>query len=172
MTETASPPARPQETRTPTQKTGVDKAQSWITLVSTSAGVIGAVGTGAVWLIANLYTGTLEVKPDQPIDNVVVKVYDSRGKESTFHSKSLQLMPGTYHLEVVLPDGRAKHVDATIKFGETSSIPIVVKDKAPGDVEPANDEVTRDESPKKKKWFQFWRKSTPDSEPSKSVPRG
>ena len=147
-TKSTPPPSHAGVTTTSATKTGVDKAQSWLTVASTTFGIIGAVGTGAVWLIANFYTGTVEVKANQPVESVIIKVYDTRGKETTFHSKTLQLMPGTYHLEVVLPDGRSRHFDTAVKFGETSALAVSVSDKA---------SETEAEPVKKKRWFQFWR---------------
>lgn len=138
-------------------KTGAEKAQSWLTVASTAAGVIGAVGTGAVWLIANFYTGTVEVQPDKPVESVMIKVYDTKGKESTFHSKSLQLMPGSYHLEVVMPDGHSKHFDTAVKFGETTPLPMNVSEA---------DKQTEPEPTKKKRWFQFWKKAEPEQKPA------
>ncbi|MBY0549914.1 MAG: hypothetical protein K2W95_21755 [Candidatus Obscuribacterales bacterium] len=138
-------------------KTGAEKAQSWLTVASTAAGVIGAVGTGAVWLIANFYTGTVEVRPDQPVESVTIKVYDTKGKESTFHSKNLQLMPGTYHLEVVMPDGHSKHFDTAVRFGETTPLPMSVSEAG---------KQTEPEPTKKKRWFQFWKKAEPEQKPA------
>lgn len=157
---TAPPPA--QQQAAPAKKTAVDKAQSWVTLASTVAGVVGAIGTGGVWLIANFYTGTVEVRSDQPLDSVTVKVYDSRGKESTFHSKSLQLMPGTYHMEVVLPDGRSKHFDTDVKFAVTSPLQLSLQEAAasPSSAGEKGTEPGAEDPPKKKRWFQFWKKST------------
>ena len=151
------PNQTPPVTASPAPKTGAEKAQSWLTVASTAAGVIGAIGTGAVWLIANFYTGTVEVQPDQPVESVMIKVYDTKGKESTFHSKSLQLMPGSYHLEVVMPDGHSKHFDTAVKFGETTALPMNVS---------AATKQTEPEPTKKRRWFQFWKKGEPEQKPA------
>lgn len=157
-TATKVPETKSSTVASTSSKSGVDKAQSWLTVLSTGAGVVGAVGTGAVWLVANFYTGTVEVSPDQPVESVIVKVYDTKGKESTFHSKSLQLMPGSYHMEVVLPDGHSKHFDAAVKFGEKTTLPMRVSEQVK--------QETESEPVRKKRWFQFWKKSEPEQKPA------
>ena len=148
MPETAVTPA----SKTPNQsKSKVERAGSYLSLVSTTAGVLGAVGTLFVWLTANFYVGDVEVKPDQAFESVVVNVYDRKGQESSYHTPRFQLMPGSYHLEIVPNGGPAQHRDAEVRFGEKTVVDV--------DVQSAinQDEAQGERQERKKHWWQFWR---------------
>src|SRR4030095_15771078 len=103
-------------------KTKVERASSYLSLASTTIGVLGAAGTLFVWLAANFYVGDIEVQPDQVLESVVVKVYDQKGQEASFHTPRFQLMPGSYHLEIVPNGGGAQHTDVVVKFREKTIV--------------------------------------------------
>jgi len=132
-------------------KTKVERASSYLGLVSTTVGVLGAVGTVFVWLTANFYVGDIEVQPDQRVQSVVVKVYDQKGQEASFHTPRFQLMPGSYHLEITPNGGATHHADAVVRFHEKTIVDVQVK----GGEEQAEDKDER--VPRKKHWWQFWR---------------
>jgi len=69
--------------------------------------IAGAVGTLFVWCAANLYVGDVEVVTDQPTPDLVVNVYNQKGQATNYHVNKFQLMPGSYHIEI-LPDGKTK----------------------------------------------------------------
>ena len=60
-----------------------------------------------VWCAANLYVGDVEVVTDQPTPDLVVNVYNQKGQATNYHVNKFQLMPGSYHIEI-LPDGKTK----------------------------------------------------------------
>ena len=154
MTETATPPATTQnqsESKTET-KSKVERAQHLVHTVSMTVGVIGATGTALVWLAANVFVGDVVIQPDKPVQSVIVKVYDKRGQDATYHLRQFQLMPGNYHLEVT-PDGnKTQHADVEVKFGQKCVVPVTVtsgQDDSAGDMEQPS---------QKHHWWQFWRK--------------
>jgi hypothetical protein len=132
-------------------KTGSEKVQSvqsYMTMVSTGLGILGAVGTGFVWLYCNFYTGELDFKPSNPVDMLTVKVSDTKGHQSIYYTKQVHLMPGTYHVEVEVPNGTAQHFDTTVEFHKTNTIAVEV---------PASPDA-KTEKKKGHRWFLFWRR--------------
>jgi hypothetical protein len=95
---------------------GKGRFKETITTVSTTLPIIGAVGTAAVWLAANFYTGDVEILTDRPFNSLEVRVSDKKGHESVFHSPSFQLMPGQYHLEVTVDAQHKQHFDVKAAF--------------------------------------------------------
>ncbi len=142
---TVSPPPAP-------TKGKVEKAHHLLSLVSTAAGVAGALGATFVWLFASLYVGDVEVQPDRPVGALVVKVYDRKGQSAEYHMKSFQLMPGSYHLEVSADGGPAQHSDVEVRFHEKCPVPVRVAPAGAG----LENEPDRTEG--KHHWWQFWRK--------------
>jgi hypothetical protein len=142
----------------------VERTHRVIHTLSMTFGIVGAVGTAAVWLAANFLVGEVEISPDKVVSAVLVKVYDSKGQEATYHLNRFQLMPGNYHLEVTAGDGAAQHADITVEFAKKCTVPITVVSSAgsaaPGPAADADDTAVNDrsEQPHKRHWWQFWRK--------------
>lgn len=144
-------------------KTKVEKWQSLLGIVSTAIGIIGAVGTGFVWIAANLCVGDVEIKPTPVIEQVVVKVIDKKGQQATYFTKHVSLMPGDYHLEVGVPDQKAtKHVDVSVQMWKSSVVPYAVPAEFVPAAEPGAENAsaveTEDAKSGKKRWWQIWRK--------------
>lgn len=138
-------------------KPKVERLQSYVSLTSATIGICGAVGSLFVWLAANLYVGTVEIACQPAVDSVIVKVYDQEGHEAVYHSKSFHLMPGPYHFEIVLPDGKVRHTDVRVRFNQTMSVPVSAL------VE--NDSSTPRLNKGKRHWWQFWRGKEESAEP-------
>lgn len=139
-------------------KIKVEKAQTYLGLTSTAIGIVGAVGTCFVWLVGNFCTGTLEIQPDKPVEAVMVKVVDKKGQQQTYYSRWISLMPGDYHIEFGVPDKKpTKHTDAHINFWQSTVIPYAVPDELASLPQPEP----------KKRWWQFWRRETPQTAESK-----
>lgn len=79
---------------------GTSRTKETLSVVTASLPVLGAVGTVFVWAAANFYVGEVNVTPIGKYDAILVKVYDKRGQETTFHTPKFQLMPGSYHLVI------------------------------------------------------------------------
>jgi len=148
-----NPPAA--KTR-PVDKVG--RAHSYLGLVSTALGVCGALGTLFVWLVASFYVGDVEVRPDKNAEALVVKAYNSKGQEATFHTRRFQLMPGTYHLEITADGGATKHADTEVKFNKMSVVPVVINSPAEGQfADRASDAGQQTTGRRHHHWWQFWR---------------
>src|SRR5262249_30222913 len=100
-------------------------------------------------------TGTIEVRPASEIAGMKVKVYTKEGHESVYHSKHIELMPGEYHLEICLPDGKVVHRESKVEFHQTNVIPVSFAQ--------ATDTVTQAIPAKKRRWWQFWRYFSDDA---------
>ena len=129
-------------------KAAPEKVQSYMTMVSTGLGIAGALGTGFVWLYANFYTGELNLVPSNPVDILTVKVSDTKGHQSLYYTKQVHLMPGSYHVEVEVPNGKSQHFDTTVEFHKTNTISVEV---------PAGQTSTKPEK-KGHRWWLFWRR--------------
>jgi hypothetical protein len=130
-----------------------EKAHRYLNIVSTGFGICGAVGTFAVWAISTWYVGDLEIRPDKPLQTIVVKVYDSKGNEAQFRTPQVQLMPGSYHVEVTANGGKPQLLQAKVEYGKKQVIPIIAEAPAP----PQTPVGQEDESKPKKRWWRFWR---------------
>src|SRR5262249_32915936 len=110
-------------------KTRVEKLQGYLGVVSTTLGIIGAIGTAFVWIAANVFVGDVEIRPSKPVEAVMVKVIDRKGQQSIYYSKHVQLMPGSYHLELGVPDKQpTRHLDVNIQLWKSAVIPYPVAD--------------------------------------------
>lgn len=140
-------------TNPPAQTKGkVERTHHIIHTLSMALGIIGAIGGGGVWLAANIYVGDVEIQPDKPVQSLIVKVYDKKGQEATYHLNKFQLMPGNYHLEVTPDENKTQHAQVEVKFGQNNLVPVSVtagSNENAGDVE---------EQPQRRHWWQFWRK--------------
>lgn len=163
----ASPISQP----LPHVKPKVERVQSYLTVLSTSIGIIGAVGTGFVWVAANLFVGDLEIKPDKQVDAIVVKAVDKKGQQGVYYSNHVQLMPGVYHLEIGVPDKQpTRHVDVNVQLWKHTVIPYSVpaalaaagasSDTSSGGTaqSDAADASTSGDATQHRRWWQFWRK--------------
>ncbi len=173
-------------------KSKVEKTQSLLSLVSTTIGLIGVAGSVFAFATATFYTGSVEVKPDRDVPGVVVKVYTKEGHESVFHAKHIDLMPGSYHLEISAPDSKVVHYETKVRFHKTSTVPISLTPAQESKQESAkptdeNAEVSNETgdnsastdlahspffakqekesegTPKKRHWWQFWKRSANDA---------
>lgn len=145
---TASPPVAGQ----PVQKGKAEKLHTYLGMTSTTLGILGAVGTGFVFLASNFYVGDLEITTDKPVDSLQVKVVDKKGQAMTYYGTHVSLMPGSYHLEIGVPDlPDKKHMDATVELWKKTPISYTVPDGAESK-EPATEE--------RKRWWQFWKKKS------------
>lgn len=143
-TAAVSPPASSAKSKT-------EQAHHIIQTISMTLGIAGAIGAAAVWVASNVYLGEVEVRPDKPVQSVIVKVYDKKGQESSFHMNHFQLMPGSYHLEVT-PDGsKTQHADIEVQFSQKRLVPVMVVSGQGDSTE------EQDDSSSKHHWWQFWR---------------
>ena len=145
-------------------KSGVDKTQSLLTIVSTAIGIMGAVGTAAVWLASTFYVGHLELKTEKELPGMSVKVYTKDGQESVFHTKWIDLMPGKYHIEVIPPKGESHHQDIDVQFNKTNTVRVLFPEEVKTDTSAAS--ASTPEEKKKKRWYQFWKSGKKDSNAS------
>lgn len=100
------------------------RAREMLRTVSMTLPIIGAVGTGFVWIAANFYVGDVEVVSSTPVRSIVIDAFNKRGQSATFHTQRFQLMPGAYHLEVTA-EGRGKvPADVDVEFGKTKRITV------------------------------------------------
>lgn len=106
------------------QKTKLEKTQSLLTVISTSIGLLGIAGSTFAFAASTFYTGSIDVRPDFETPGMVVKVFTSEGHQSVFHTKHINLMPGTYHLEISSPNGKVVHRDSKIHFHKTNVIDV------------------------------------------------
>lgn len=150
------PTAVESKVSSPQAKAGLEKTQSYLTLTSTLIGVLGGLGTIFVWLAANFYVGEIEIIPERPVEAVVTKIFNKEGHESTFHTRSIKLMPGEYHLEVGIAeaDARSQHYDVVVAFGQKNTINLAVPPSL------AKKEFSTEKV--RKRWWQFWKKG-PDT---------
>jgi hypothetical protein len=134
----------------------LERTHSVIQTVSMTCGIIGAVGAAGVWALANFYVGDVEIAPSKPVQALIVKVYDKKGQEATFHFNRFQLMPGSYHLEITADNSKPQHTDVEIQFGHKLTVPVTVASEAPG----SGQELATEEPDQTQKhhWWQFWRK--------------
>lgn len=145
--ETTTPQASPQNK--------VTKTSHYLSMTSTTLGILGALGTFGVWAAANFYTGTVQVKAQdtEAVQNssgnqgLIIKAYSSKGSEAVFHSPSFALMPGHYHLEIKHEGTKTKHAEVDVEFQKTS--PVVVT-------------FTEDDlrTTSKHHWWQVWKKDS------------
>lgn len=150
------------QTPAPHQKTKVEKAQSYLTMLSTTIGVVGAVGTAFVWLATTFFDGHILIVPDQDVPAVVVKVSDVKGHRSEYFQKAVYLVPGDYHVEIGVPDKQpTSHADVHVNLWQETKVSWTVP---PQLVSPDSAEER-----KKKKWWQFWKHSNDKSNRSSST---
>lgn len=156
MTETATAAQPDEASLAPTQiqqtpaiqKTKIEKAHSYLGLVSTTLGIVGAVGTAFCWIATTFFEGQVEIRPDKPVEAVLVKVMDNKGQQSIYYNRFVSLLPGDYHLEFGVPDKKpTKHADVHVELWKQSVIPFVVPP-----------ELVQPEKIEKKKWWQFWKR--------------
>lgn len=106
-------------------KSKLEKTQSLLTVISTSIGLLGVAGSLIAMGLSTFYTGAIEVRPQPDSSDLVVRVYSKEGRESVFHTKHIEVMPGDYHLEIASSDGRVAHADTRVKFHKTNTVRVV-----------------------------------------------
>lgn len=157
-----------QENHPPGSKTA--KAKETISFLSTAVPLLGVLGTVFVWVAANYYVGTVDIKPADDYQKITVQVYDPKGGEKVFHTPHFLLQPGTYHFAIQLDEKNAQHVDADVKLGSTANIKVAASAPAA-----STDDTQSAKEENKKHWWQIWKKSekqssetdTPDTKDSK-----
>ncbi len=140
-------------------KTKTAKTKETLSILSTALPLIGVLGTAYVWVAANFYVGTVDIQPSGEYQNITVKVFDQKGQESQFHTPHFLLQPGKYHLAISLDEKGARHLDTEVALGRTSNIKLV---------DPQPQTSAAQVTVSHKRWWQFWKKSTPD--PKESTP--
>lgn len=111
--------------------------------------IVGAVGTIFVLLTANLFVGDVEVLIPQVIRTFTVNVYNEKGQNSTFHTPHFQLMPGQYHLEIVMDEKKIHRADVQVAFHQKTTVNVDL---------PHSDGIASTVKTKRH-WWQFWRKN-------------
>ncbi len=121
-------------------------------ILVTSLPLLGALGTGFVWLVMTFYVGTVEVRPNNAFKSIDVCTYDAKGAEFHFHSPHFQLMPGDYAFLISFDQAPGHLYNAHVNFKETTVVAVAVND----------DDSVQQESKRKqemqKKWWQFWKR--------------
>jgi outer membrane usher protein FimD/PapC len=138
-----------------TTKGKLEKADSFLGVAYKLIAISGLAGTAFVWLASNFYTGELVVMPDKEPQFVEIKVYDTKGQATLYHTKSVSLMPGTYHVEVSANGGKSQHADIQIAYGKQSGVPLVVDDSLKTDNKDNRESEEGDGA--EHKWWRFWR---------------
>lgn len=127
-----------------------------MTLTSGGIGVLGALGTLAVWLAANFYVGDVVLSAGSG-KLVTVKVTTPKGEQATYYARRFQLMPGHYHFEVTEDGGNAQHFDDDVSFRKVTPLTLKSGQESTGDTSapPAGKD--------KKKWWQLWKRPAASS---------
>lgn len=134
----------------PAQKGKAERLQTYLGVTSTTLGILGALGTAFVWLASSVYVGEVSINTDKPVDSLMVKVVDKKGQSLTYYGTHVSLMPGTYHLEIGVPDiNETKHTDATVELWKQTAISYAV---------PSGAESKQARPEGRKHWWQFWKK--------------
>ena len=119
--------------------------------------LLGALGTGFVWLVMTFYVGTVDIRPDKAFKSIDVCTYDSKGTEFHFRSPRFQLMPGDYTLLVSCDQSPGRLFGAHVNFRETTLVAVAqeVNGEAKSDAKPESESKTEPEN--HKRWWQIWR---------------
>jgi hypothetical protein len=117
-------------------------------ILLTSLPLLGALGTGFVWLAMTFYVGTVDIRPDKAFKSIDVCTYDSKGTEFHFRSPRFQLMPGDYVLLVSYDQMPGHLYGAHVNFRETTTVAVT---------QAIDSEKAKIKAEKQKKWWQFWR---------------
>jgi hypothetical protein len=141
------------------------KTKETLSLLSTALPLIGVLGTAFVWLAANFYVGTVDIKPSAEYQEITVKVFDQKGAESQFHTSHFLLQPGKYHFAISLDDKGARHLDAEVVLGRTSNIKLIEPETQSVSSQTSSDQAAAS----RKHWWQFWKKSSSDPQDSSSA---
>jgi hypothetical protein len=135
----------------------LSKVKDSISLLVTALPLIGAIGTIFVWVFAYVYVGNVQIVPEKPFKSIFVQVFSEKGNQSEFHTPQFQLMPGSYFMQVSTDEKAATPCNVVVRFHEKTVVALA--DGEPTCAAPElPEEIERSEAPKKKRWWQFWRK--------------
>lgn len=135
----------------PEKKAWTNHLKELTNILVASLPLLGALGTGFVWLVMTFYVGTVDIKPNTAFKSIDVYTYDCKGTEFHFRSPHFQLMPGDYAFLVSCDQAPGRVYNAHVNFKETTSVAVAVND----DTKSLEELKPKEESPKK--WWQFWR---------------
>lgn len=148
------------------QKSKTERTQSYLTMASTTIGILGAVGTAFVWAATTFFDGHILIVPDKEVPAVHVKVTDTKGHQNAYFQKAVYLVPGDYHVEVGVPDKQpTTHADVHVNLWQETKVAWTVPPQLVTPPEGTTAAGSEDES-KKKKWWQFWKRSNDKSDKS------
>lgn len=145
-----------QSAQTLPQPNSANKTKDTLQVITAALPIIGACGTLFVWITANFYVGDVEVACENKYDHMLVKVFDSKGQETQFHTPRFQVWPGKYHFEIRADDGKPHHADANVAFHQKTTIPVSLE-VSPA-VSPQEQTKAEQCESKKHSWWKFWRK--------------
>jgi hypothetical protein len=120
-------------------------------ILVTSLPLLGALGTGFVWLAMTFYVGTIEVRPNKAFKSIDVCTYDTKGAEFHFHSPHFQLMPGDYAFLISFDQAPGHLYNAHVNFKETTVVSVTADDDN-------LQQVSTPKQERQKKWWQFWKR--------------
>ena len=133
----------------------VEKADSYLGIVSKLVTIVAALSTVGFWLYSSFYTGTLELKTNVPVDDISLRLYNDRGEERVFRTDLVKVTPGRYRVVVDANSQQAGQYTADVKFNQVTVLNHTVVPKTA----PADAALTPDNAEKgNRKWWQFWRK--------------
>ncbi len=154
-------------------KGAISRWHGALNVAATALPVAGAIGTLAVWLIANFYIGDVQLLPDRGYKSIEVIVSNRKGQETIFHSTHFQLMPGKYHLAVTIDAQSRQDADIRTVFRQNIVVPLHMPENMPphisGSLGESNTEITHKSSAElpgeaaRRRWWQFWKKTNAEN---------
>lgn len=137
---------------------GVEKADTYLGVVSKALTIFAALSTLSVWLYTTCYVGTLDVTPSKPFQELTLKVYDERGIESVYHTGHLKLLPGRYQILAKTDNNEPSRLEATVNFNKTTVVPYTVAEPVDSDADPGAPDDIRDQK-SNRRWWQIWKRN-------------
>jgi hypothetical protein len=124
--------------------------RDWTNILVASLPLLGALGTGFVWLVMTFYVGSVEIQPAKAFKSIDICTYDSKGAEFHFRSPHFQLMPGDYALLVSCDQAPGQLYNVHVDFKKTTTLSIAASDS------PEVKQESKPETIKQKRWWHFW----------------
>lgn len=141
--------------RTSEQKGRVEKADSYLGIVSKLVTIVAALSTVGFWLYSSFYVGTLELKTNAPVDDITLRLYNDRGEERVFRTDLVKVTPGRYRVVVDANGQQTGQYATDVKFNRVTVLNhSVVPEAAPADAA----RTAQNAEKGNRKWWQFWRK--------------